>query len=273
VFREPKQIIRPKKSNKDEKSKEDDLKFGRYYALIIGNQIYSKLDDLASPRQDVLAIASILENKYGFSVKTLHDVDDSSVMHAINDLNEELNEDDNLLIYYAGHGSRLNSGEFTSGYWLPVNADPPPRDTHWVSNEAVTRHLSRLKAKRVLVVADSCYAGLLSDAPNYLFLGRDQAYSEEFVEYKLAKKSRLLISSGGDSPVLDNEGNGHSVFANVLIEKLLNNEGVMASPELFNGIKQEVMERSQLLGHTQEPEFKAIKGSGHEVGDFFFVPI
>ena len=273
VFREPKQITRPKKSRKNSEKLDDRLKFGQYFALIIGNQRYRQLDDLASPKQDVQVIASILENKYGFAVKILHDADDVSVMHAINDLNEELDEEDNLLIYYAGHGSRLNSGEFTSGYWLPINADPPPRDTHWVANEAITRHLSRLEAKRVLVIADSCYAGLLSDAPNYLFFDSDQAYSEEFIQYKLAKKSRLLISSGGDSPVLDNEGNGHSVFANVLIEQLRANTSVMASPELFGSIKEEVIERSSAIGHTQEPEFKAIKGSGHEVGDFFFVPI
>ncbi len=273
VFREPKQITRPRKSRKSREKLDEDLEFGQYFALIIGNQSYRQLDDLASPKQDVQVIASILEKQYGFAVKILHDADDVSVMHAINDLNEELDEGDNLLIYYAGHGSRLNSGEFTSGYWLPINADPPPRDTHWVANEAITRHLSRLEAKRILVIADSCYAGLLSDAPNYLFLDSDQAYSEEFIQYKLAKKSRLLISSGGDSPVLDNEGNGHSVFANVLIEKLRANNSVMASPELFDSIKKEVMERSSKIGHTQEPEFKAIKGSGHEVGDFFFVPI
>ena len=81
------------------------------------------------------------------------------MLKAINDLNAVLKPEDNLLIYYAGHGARLQNAKNESGYWLPVNAEPPPKDTFWVPNEQITGHLGRLPAKRVLVVADSCYAG------------------------------------------------------------------------------------------------------------------
>ena len=119
----------------------------------------------------------ILEQQYGFEVTALLDADNANLMRAINDLNDKLTEKDNLLIFYAGHGSRITTGDYEAGYWLPVNASPPPDDTFWVSNEFVTRHLARLKAKRVMVVADSCYAGLLSNAPGYLFMGDDAKYT------------------------------------------------------------------------------------------------
>lgn len=248
-----------------------DVDFGKYYALIIGNQNYDSIDDLTTPHSDSISTKELLEEQYGFNVTVLLDADNANIMRAINDLNTKLTENDNLLIFYAGHGSRIKTGEYEAGYWLPVNASPPPDDTFWVSNEFVTRHLARLKAKRVMVVADSCYAGLLSSAPGYLFMGDDADYSWDYINYKLPKKSRLLISSGGDAPVLDNFGKGHSVFARGFIDVLKNSTGVISGPELFLKIREFVSDRAASIGVQQTPEFKAIKGAGHEVGDFFFV--
>ena len=275
VFRQPEAVTAElASSNSSKGDPTENTSFGQYYALIIGNSDYRHMVDLETPQLDVEKIGSILEGRYGFSVKVLLNASDVEVMHAINDLNGELDEDDNLLIYYAGHGSQIAMGDLQAGYWLPVNADPPPRDTHWISNESITRHLGRLKAKRVLVVADSCYAGLLSDAPDYLFLSQSGSnnYSAEFMKYKLNRSSRLMISSGGNSPVLDNGGTGHSVFASAFINILGANEQIMSGPQLFSQLKPVVLERSEAVGFRQEPDFKTIKISGNEAGDFFFVP-
>lgn len=247
------------------------LEFGKYYALIIGNEHYSDLDDLQTPIKDSQRLAKVLEDKYGFSVKLLTDVDNLGIMQAVNDLNSVLTDKDNLLIFYAGHGSRVKTKTLESGYWLPTNANQPPNDTNWVSSEFITRHLSRIQAKRVLVVADSCYSGLLSQAPGYVFFGENQQ-SEDYIRYKMAKRSRLLMSSGGDKPVLDNAGQGHSVFARAFLETLDSNEKIISAPELFMSLRDQVKQSAAKVGVDQQPEFKAIKGAGHEVGDFFLVP-
>lgn len=248
-------------------------KYGKYYALVIGNQDYKNLEDLESPLNDVSRAADILKDRYGFNVELLTNVSNLQIMQALNELNNVLTEKDNLLIFYAGHGSRIKNGDWESGYWLPVNADLPPNDSRWVSNESITRHLSRLKAKRVLVMADSCYAGLLSSAPGFVFAGSNANYTGAYLEYILPKRSRLLLTSGGDHPVLDNKGNGHSVFARALLDELENNEGIISGSELFLTIRDKVTKTASVLGVEQTPEFKAIKGSGHEAGSFFFVPI
>jgi hypothetical protein len=273
VFRAPAIIKAPSDDPTIRSSSTRDIKFGKYYALVIGNQNYTQLESLSSPKLDAKEVAKVLERKYGFSVQLLLDATSIEVMQAINDLNTVLNQDDNLLIFYAGHGSRVKNGTIEDGYWLPINADPPPTDTFWVSNQFITRHLSRLDAKRVLVVADSCYAGLLSNAPGYLFMGDKQNYTEEYLRYKLAKKARLILSSGGDKPVLDNAGQGHSVFARAFLEELESNNKVLSGPELYIKIRDRVAQDARAFGYDQEPEFKAIKGAGHEVGDFFFVPL
>jgi hypothetical protein len=248
------------------------LNFGRYYALVIGNQNYSAMEKLLTPLRDAERAAKVLADKYGFTVQILEDANDISMLRAINDLNNVLQPEDNVLIYYAGHGTRLRSGQVESGYWLPVNADPPPQDTFWVPNEQITGHLGRLKAKRVLVVADSCYAGLLSTDPSYMFFDSKVGYTEDYVKYKLAKRSRMLLSSGGDQPVLDTGGGVHSVFARAFLDELENNRQILSTPELFSRIQKRVEAAAASNKFVQTPEFKSIKGAGHELGDFFFVP-
>lgn len=248
-----------------------DINFGKYYALVIAVQDYDNVESLDTPVNDINSISEVLEKNYGFTVEKVINADNVSIMEAINNLNQQLTENDNLLIFYAGHGVRLANQKIESGYWLPTNADAPPRDTNWVPNEFVTRHLARLNAKRVLVVADSCYAGLLSSSPDFLMLGQQQN-SAEFLKYKADKRSRLLLTSGGDKPVLDSAGQKHSIFAAAFIDTLKSNKDIMTGPQLFQSIRDRVVKESAAANYKQVPEYKAIKGAGHEVGEFFFVP-
>jgi uncharacterized protein len=249
------------------------MDFGRFYALVIGNQHYQRIDNLQTPISDAQRAAKVLADKYGFTVKVLEDASDILMLQTLNELNAVLKPNDNLLIYYAGHGTRLQTGTGESGYWLPVNADAPPQDTYWVPNEQITAHIARLQATRVLVVADSCYAGLLAADPSYLFVDGKNGYSAQYIKYKLPKRSRLLLSSGGNQPVLDVGGGNNSVFARAFLEELeANKDSILAAPELFSRIRKRVTVAAANNKFVQTPEFKSIKGAGHEVGDFFFVP-
>ena len=85
-------------------------------------------------------------------------------------------------------------------------------------------------------------------------------------------RARLLLASGGDRPVLDGGGSGHSVFARAFLDELENNDGLLAAPELYVRVKDRVTEAARTYDFEQVPDFKTIKSAGHEVGDFFFVP-
>jgi len=62
------------------------------------------------------------------------------------------------------------------------------------------------------------------------------------------------------------------VFARAFLDELEANTGILSSPELFSRVRQRVAAAAQQNKFVQTPEFKSIKGAGHEVGDFFFVP-
>lgn len=250
------------------------MDFGRYYALVIGNQAYKILDPLNTPRTDVERAAQLLRDKYGFTVQIVEDASDVTMLRALNDLNKVLKPNDNVLIYYAGHGTRLKGRVTETGYWLPVNADRPPDDTFWVPNEQITAHIGRLPARRILVVADSCYLGLLSADPSLNIFGTEGQVSVDYVKYKLPKRSRLLIAAGGDRPMPDSQGQGDSMFARAFLDALSANTGILSAPGLFVQV-QSRMQREQArlrAAQVEVPDFKAIKAAGHELGDFFFVP-
>jgi len=249
------------------------MSFGRYYALIIGNEHYRLIDSLQTPLNDATRIADVLRQKYGFTVQVLRDADDVGMLQALIDLKNVLKPEDNLLIYYAGHGARQRTTFAQVGYWLPINAQAPPSDLYWIPNEQITAHIALLAAKRILVVADSCYAGLLSTDPSYLFTGGDIGYSKEYMAYKLPKRSRLLISSGGDDPVLDSGGGTDSIFANAFLSALETNDGILPTPQLFRLLLQHMKDGATPNKFAETPEFKSINGAGNEFGDFFFVPV
>ncbi|MCG8442839.1 MAG: caspase family protein, partial [Caulobacterales bacterium] len=81
-----------------------DIEFGDYHALLIGNQNYQHLNPLRTPHNDVNEIARILRERYGFQTTVLLDATRVETLTAINELRATLNQNDNLLIYYAGHG-------------------------------------------------------------------------------------------------------------------------------------------------------------------------
>ncbi len=78
--------------------------FGRYHALVIGNNDYQHLRNLTTAVGDADAVAKLLEQKYGFQVTKLINATRRDIAGALNRLRQTLTEKDNLLVYYAGHG-------------------------------------------------------------------------------------------------------------------------------------------------------------------------
>jgi len=102
--------------------------------------------------------------------------------------------------------------------------------------------------------------------------GTENQFSLDYVKYKLPKRTRLLLASGGDRPVLDTGGQGDSVFARAFLDVLGSNSGILSTPALFSQVQERVKAGAARNHFSQAPEFKAIKSAGHELGDFFFIP-
>ena len=185
------------------------------------------------------------------------------------DLLPNLTSDDNLLIYYAGHGDYIESWE--SYTWLPVDAQKDnPQNYFW--NDDLAKYLKTMSAKQILVIADSCYSGALTrDASTRFTAGQTDAEYERWLKKWSHKAARVALTSGGMQPVLDAGGGSHSVFAKALLEVLNENTGILPSQDLGQQVGARVSYAAEELDFQQEPEWAPINFTGHEGGDFFFV--
>jgi len=248
-----------------------DLNLGKYHALIIGNNRYAYYPDLETPKNDVIEAEKILRSKFGFETTTLLNATRYDILSALNTLRTKLSKQDNLLIYYAGHGELddVNS----RGYWLPVDAEPG-NTTNWISNVSISDILNTMPAKHVLVVADSCYAGTLSMAsvPRINETMTDDAH-DEWVKIMSRARARTVLTSGGIAPVLDGGGSGHSVFSQAFLEALNKIDGITEGHAVYRNVLGKVRRRALELNHEQVPEYAPARFAGHEAGEFFFQSI
>ena len=234
------------------------VSFGRYHALVVGNQAYRHLPRLRTPIADAQALAALLRSDYGFAgVTVLTDATRLDMVRALDELRRTLTEQDNLLVYYAGHGYLDKDAD--RGYWLPVDAGTD--DTgNWLSTSDIVDKLRAMRAKHVLVVADSCFSGtLVRDVAIRPLTAPDLARLTQ-------KRARTAVTSGGLEPVSDTGGGDHSVFAKAFLDVLRGVEDATDMTTLFGALRRQV-----LLNAQQTPQYSDVRQAGHDGGDFVFV--
>jgi uncharacterized caspase-like protein len=249
---------------------ESGIDFGSYHALLIGNENYSSLPKLDTPIADVNEIGAILRNRYGFKTTVITNANRYAMLSALNTLRTSLGEDTSLLIYYAGHGEidRFNQ----KGQWLPVDAEPDS-SVNWISSSAITDIINSMSVRHVMVIADSCYSGAMTQA-SVARLNPKMSVEKKIAWLKTMAlgRSRTVLTSGGTEPVLDSGAGGHSVFANAFMQTLRQNIDILEGQSLYWEISGTVQKESSRIGFEQSPRYGPIRHAGHEASDFFFVP-
>jgi uncharacterized caspase-like protein len=238
---------------------------GGYYALVIGINHYQHYTPLTTPLDDAKGITLILHAKYGFQTQALLDATHDQIITALSGYRNTLHENDNLLIYYAGHGYYDKAADLA--YWFPVDAERG-NPARWINATEITGQARAISARHVLIISDSCYSGMIArgDSPTIGVL-QDR---NDYLKGLLQGRSRYVIASGGDEPVADNDPghpSTHSVFANALLRGLSELEGTtFAAEELFY----QYVRQSVIGGSNQKPEYDIIRDSGHASGGFVF---
>jgi TPR repeat protein len=247
------------------------INFGRFYALIIGNNDYANMPTLKTSVNDAKAIDEILRVRYGYKTTLLINANRHQIMTSLNDLRNKLTENDNLVIYYAGHGDIDKTDQ--SAYWLPTDAEAN-NSANWLSSHNITQYLNVISAKHILVIADSCYSGAMTTSSiSRIPDDMPENKREKWLNFMLNRKARTVMTSGGVKPVLDSGSDNHSIFANALIKALESNKGLMEDYKLYRAVAGKVKQSASNIGFQQMPQYSAMQHAGHEGSPFFFVPI
>ncbi len=253
---------------------------GRRLALVIANQHYADpaFPTLQTPIGDAKAVEQLLAENFGYTTTLkmasgtdrsllLIDATKADIQKALFDLRKSLTAEDQLIIYYAGHGQ---TDQENTAYWVPVDGDSS-EDFTWVRAFEITEDLRKLASGSVLLISDSCYAGGLSrDA-----IKAPEGPRDRYLAKATRFKARQLIASGGDEPVQDGGGGGHSLFARALIEGLAEMpDKVFTANELFAGkVKPKAIEFAfSTSASGQTPVFYRMTQAGDEPeSEFVFV--
>ena len=230
---------------------------GKYYALLIGNSKYEKVEwsSLTSPVNDVSEIGKILKTKYNFEdVLIVKDANRNEMFEAFEKLSEMTTDVDYVLIYYAGHGDVKGN----KSYWIPVDAQKASI-RNWINLSDIENYLVDIPAHHLAVMVDSCYFSVSKGSNEIKKKQKNMLYQK-----LIKKRARLILSSGQNEPVDDTGAGKHSIFGMSFINSLKNNN-VISLRDIGNDIAY------AHAGMRQQPYLHLMYNWGHNNGDFVFI--
>ena len=188
----------------------------RYHMIGIGIDKYQdvKFRPLNYAVSEVRSLGSLLTEQYGlakprylFNEAANKDVIGGALESFAADGDDELNNEDALLIYFAGHGGVNRSGK--KSYFATYEAEQNRRST-WYSHSDFIDELADIQARYILLIANSCFSGGLVNTRS------GPGSSPVSLADISGHRSREIITSGKkDQEVWDN-----SSFATALQQTL-----------------------------------------------------
>jgi len=233
---------------------------GRFYALVIGNGRYDHLPPVATAEQDAKSMEALLRDQYGFQVTTLLNAKNAKILSTLYTLSQTLGADDNLVVYYAGHGKRdLRHGR---GWWLPADADAnDDAKTNWLANQEVSDRLALIAARHILVLADASYVGdITRGTPQPELQKMSAAQWAKYVETTKQRRARLALSSGTDGT--------SGRFTTALIDVLQRQKGVVPASRLHRELVNTLTSGDGVSSAV--PTFAPLQSAFHDGVDFLF---
>jgi hypothetical protein len=233
---------------------------GKYYALLIGVSNYADPDipDLDNlPVKDAERLAAVLSTHYTFNnedISILRNPTRRDMVIALDNISKLAGPNDNVLIFYAGHGHYEEDNEI--GYWLPSDAEVA-NTSNWLYNDQLVASMKKIKSRHTLLVSDACFSGSIFKSRSISLHGAGEALKKK---YELP--SRKAITSGTLKTVPN-----VSVFMKYVVDRLtFNAEPFFSASQLFQSIEIPVGNNSPTT-----PQYGVIQNVGDEGGDFIFI--
>lgn len=247
---------------------EEVISAGKYIALVIGINSYSGYwRPLKNAVNDAEGFANVLREEYQFDeVLTLLDEEATrrNIIQKFEWLADNTTKDDNVLIFYAGHGQFNKS--LNKGYWVPVDA-ASNSVADYISNNDVKTFMGGIPSKHSLLITDACFAGDIFRGSKTESIKFDPNNMEKYYKEVYRKQSRLALTSGGVEEVSDAGKDDHSIFTYYLIKALKENDKkYFDANQLFNEFRIAVTNNSE-----QTPMLQVIRDTNDEGGQFIFI--
>ena len=213
---------------------------GENFILTIGIDKYDNWSELDNAVNDAKGVHNLFTEKLGFKEFRAPILNEEATKENIlsvieNDMVNDLGENDNLVIFFAGHGEsfarRIGSIRDTIGYLIPVDGEPlkEKRTSTYIKSSDFMNAIDQLPAKHILVILDACKSGIaIKTLPG---VRNSNQYSNEMRR----KMSRKIVTSAQANQVASDGGpvDGHSLFTGTLINGFKQGLEIDLYPERF----------------------------------------
>ena len=198
------------------------------YALVIGSDHYDgkpMWSDLKNAEYDAKSMREILEVKYNFETEILLSPTKNDVLKSIISYHEKLKSGDRFLVFIAGHGD-YDKSIYNDGFLVFKDSKPYTEDfarSTYLGYNQLNGILNALPSRHVGLILDVCFGGTFnSKVATYRSANKvyDSKSSQSYARQKLAKTSRLFLTSGALEPVPDGYEEKHSPFCYLLLDAL-----------------------------------------------------
>lgn len=226
------------------------------FTIAIDNYETAVWKDLNNAVLDAKTILEVFATKYDFEEfpNSLYNnkATKENIYQSFNTLRSSIEPDDNVIIFFAGHG---NMNPMTRrGYWIPHEGTADPHT--WIENSVIKDFIADLEAKHIWLIADSCFSG------TFLTNTRD-VFKEKTYKELDCNKSRWMLASGSEEKVSDGASGKHSPFCKYLLRLLENNSNSFLSTlEAINFVQVLTKNNS-----NQTPIGAFIDNVGHQNGE------
>ena len=241
--------------------------YNKSWAVVIGVNNYEKWPGLEYAVNDATSVKKRME-KLGFDeIITL--MDNEATKHNITQilgdkLPHEVQREDRLLIFFAGHGLTEEIGGRQYGYIIPVDGEKQNYYSSAISMAQVREFSKRIQAKHIYYVIDACYSGLGLARSGSRFTPSMKGYLKKVTSLPAIQ---MLTAGGKGEQVM--ESDGHGLFTEYFLSGIeghadTNTDGVVTASELGAYLRPSV---SKASGQKQTPNYGSLEGEG----DFVFV--
>lgn len=231
---------------------------GTNHVLAIGIDAYQYWQSLNNAVRDCDALIEVLTRKYRFDEKQVvrlynAEATRDKIWITLEKLVAKVTPEDNVLIYYAGHGYQ---DEKKWGYWIPVNASKSSRAGFFKDRE-VMDFIKEIHCHHLMLISDSCFSGTFFKA---LSRSKD-SFSRD--------PSRWALTSGRLEAVSDGKMGEGSPFNRLLVEALEENSDKLHFSKLAQQVK---FGTNEVTGKKQSPLTGPLDIEKNEGGEFVFLP-
>lgn len=197
---------------------------GKDYALIFATDDYDSWGDLKNPIFDAQAIATDLSELYGFDTDIVQNPALDTIHAKLREYaRKEFKEDDQLLIFFAGHGDYDELDN--DGYIVATNSDLNDEyKRSYMAFSVLRNKIDNIPCKHILITLDVCFGGTFSGKIGAGDRGNDPTYDPAkrnvFIRRQLKWTTRKYLTSGGKEYVPDGRPGRHSPFAKSFLDAL-----------------------------------------------------